>query len=556
MIVNLKPEAIMKSIKGYKITLTLVFMISCTFVQAQQQSQYTQFMNAGLTYNPAEAIAQDQFNATLIGRWQWVGFEGAPNTQGLIVSTGIPKKNIGLGLVVDRDQVAVTDFTRVRLNTAYGLPAFGGKISMGISASLNNLSTSTSEAYVVDPDATFAENTSISKLNFGFGFLYQKEELWMGISVPEVFNSNYESNNIDFFNQKRHLYFSGGYGIPINESIMIRPNVLVRMVSGSPLAADFNVMGWYNERFGLGLSHRLDESIDLIVQLKATEDISVGYAFDYVINEQLSNLANTSHEVMITYRTKLFKTDKSRKTEVSQARPVVIKPEDSDQDGLTDDKDQCPNEAGPASNQGCPLADEDNDGVPDVDDQCPDVYGKINGCPDSDDDGIIDPEDNCPDAAGLAANNGCPDTDGDGVMDHLDHCPEEAGLVSNKGCPQIAESTKEVLAHALEGVQFESSKDVLKASSYPVLEEVVELMKANPAYRLKISGYTDSSGNDELNLRLSQDRAEGVKKYLVEKGIEADKIDARGYGETNPIADNETNEGRAKNRRVEFEIVF
>jgi len=170
----------------------------------------------------------------------------------------------------------------------------------------------------------------------------------------------------------------------------------------------------------------------------------------------------------------------------------------------------------------------------------------------------LDHQDQCPDIAGEAAYNGClaPDSDNDGVTDATDKCPNEAGSIQNNGCPEISEETKELLDQALEGLQFESGKDIIKASSFVILDQVVNLMNEHPDSKLTISGYTDSSGNDESNLSLSENRAQKVKEYLVNKGIQGNRLSAKGYGESNPIADNGTPEGRRKNRRVALEIQY
>ncbi|MDW3191183.1 MAG: OmpA family protein [Cytophagales bacterium] len=227
---------------------------------------------------------------------------------------------------------------------------------------------------------------------------------------------------------------------------------------------------------------------------------------------------------------------------------------DVDGDGVADADDKCPNVAGASALGGCP--DSDGDGVIDGDDACPQVAGSVNGCPDADNDGIIDSVDKCPNEAGTIATKGCPDADSDGVVDGDDHCPNEAGEVSLHGCPEADEQTKEVLALALEGVKFQSGRSVILNSSLLVLDKVVEVLNLHPGYRLKISGYTDSSGNADSNLKLSDDRAHAVEQYLIDKGIAANRLEAKGFGIENPIASNDTREGRAKNRRVEFEIVY
>jgi outer membrane protein OmpA-like peptidoglycan-associated protein len=148
------------------------------------------------------------------------------------------------------------------------------------------------------------------------------------------------------------------------------------------------------------------------------------------------------------------------------------------------------------------------------------------------------------------------DTDGDGIIDIEDDCPTLAGVVENNGCPEITEETKEVLKEALEGIEFELGSDVIREQSLPILDKVVTVMKENPDYKLKISGHTDNQGDDDANLLLSHKRAQATKKYLMDQGIAILRLDAVGYGEMQPIESNDTASGRAKNRRVEFEIVF
>ncbi len=229
---------------------------------------------------------------------------------------------------------------------------------------------------------------------------------------------------------------------------------------------------------------------------------------------------------------------------------------DSDGDGIEDKKDECPNEAGLPEFNGCP--DTDGDGVEDRKDECKDVKGlaEFNGCPDSDGDGVEDRKDECKDVKGLAKFNGCPDTDGDGIEDRKDKCPKVAGIASNKGCPEVKKEVKKVLEKALHGIQFRSAKAIIYRKSYPILNNVAEIMKMNPSYKLKIQGHTDSYGNDNSNMQLSKDRAQAVKDYLVKKGIAASRLSAVGFGETKPVASNKTSKGRALNRRVELIVQF
>lgn len=231
---------------------------------------------------------------------------------------------------------------------------------------------------------------------------------------------------------------------------------------------------------------------------------------------------------------------------------------DTDGDGIADKDDDCPTEAGTVALRGCP--DRDGDGVADKDDACVDVPGDIahKGCPDSDGDGLYDNEDDCPREAGPSENKGCPykDTDGDGVLDKDDDCPTVFGDKDNKGCPKLAKKELEIIKYAFENLEFETGKDVIRKTSYISLNSLASLLVSKPNYGLQIEGHTDSDGKPENNLVLSQKRAEAVKRYLIGKGVDGSKLETAGYGDTKPIADNKTKEGKQKNRRVEMTIVF
>ena len=237
--------------------------------------------------------------------------------------------------------------------------------------------------------------------------------------------------------------------------------------------------------------------------------------------------------------------------------PVVIEEvKDRDNDGVPDVSDACPDIAGPASLKGCP--DKDNDAIADKDDKCPDVAGlqKYNGCPipDTDKDGINDEEDKCPQTAGIRRYNGCPipDKDNDGVNDEEDRCPGLAGTVANHGCPDVKEEIKKKMDKAATSIYFASGKAVLLATSNKSLNEVAQILQSDNDLKLDISGHTDNTGKAESNQTLSENRAKAVYDYLVKKGVSPDKLISAGFGQDQPIADNKSAAGRAKNRRVEL----
>ena len=265
---------------------------------------------------------------------------------------------------------------------------------------------------------------------------------------------------------------------------------------------------------------------------------------------------------------------------------------DRDGDGLLDDVDACPDEPEDKDqfedSDGCPDPDNDRDGLIDQIDRCPNDpetkngFDDDDGCPDevkappppvaekdSDGDGLLDSRDKCPndpeDKDGFEDVDGCPDPDNDqdGILDTADKCPNEPETINNvddeDGCPdQGAVKVRLTKDHIeiMDKVYFETNKAVIKPISFPLLDQVATVLRHNADItRIRVEGHTDSQGKDSYNLTLSQKRAESVRAYLVKQGVEGERLEARGYGETKPIADNKTADGRAENRRVEFVIM-
>ncbi|EAR16726.1 Thrombospondin type 3 repeat:OmpA/MotB [Robiginitalea biformata HTCC2501] len=230
---------------------------------------------------------------------------------------------------------------------------------------------------------------------------------------------------------------------------------------------------------------------------------------------------------------------------------------DSDGDGIEDAKDACPNEAGSMEMNGCPDA--DGDGVADKDDACPNEAGlpALSGCPDADGDGVADKDDECPSEAGPAENNGCPwpDTDGDGVLDKDDECPDTAGTVANNGCPEVTEEVQAQLNEYARTILFDTGKASLKPESTRVFVDIIRILDQYPNSRFTVEGHTDSVGSNSLNQKLSEERANSVRDFLINEGIDASRLEAVGYGEERPIATNNTRAGRTQNRRVEINLI-
>jgi outer membrane protein OmpA-like peptidoglycan-associated protein len=249
---------------------------------------------------------------------------------------------------------------------------------------------------------------------------------------------------------------------------------------------------------------------------------------------------------------------------------------DRDKDGIPNRKDLCPDEPEDKDDfedeDGCPDRDNDKDGIPDTDDQCPmeaedkDTWQDEDGCPDldNDGDGFFDSDDDCPldaeDKDGFEDRDGCPDldNDGDGFLDPDDECPTVAEVfnsyLDSDGCPDEIPGDLVEFAGAIPAIQFQVGSARLKGSALPILNKAARALQRYPDLHVEIGGHASSEGTTEFNLSLSQSRTQTVRDYLIDKGIDPERLTARGYGETRPVADNNTESGRRANRRVEFKL--
>ena len=251
--------------------------------------------------------------------------------------------------------------------------------------------------------------------------------------------------------------------------------------------------------------------------------------------------------------------------------------QDSDGDGVFDGRDRCPTDIedldGFQDQDGCPDPDNDSDGILDNVDMCPmnpedaDSWEDGDGCPDADndEDGLPDDNDTCPNKAedddGFDDNDGCPDLDNDqdAILDTDDKCPNHPesinGFEDEDGCPdEIPEALKKFTG-TIADIKFKVDSDELLNSSFSTLNRAADVLAKFEGVRMEIQGHASADGDDDYNLQLSQKRAESVRRYLIGRGVDPDRLIAVGYGETKPLSTNRTQDGRSENRRVEFQIL-
>jgi outer membrane protein OmpA-like peptidoglycan-associated protein len=296
----------------------------------------------------------------------------------------------------------------------------------------------------------------------------------------------------------------------------------------------------------LGRDHQ-DNSYSVGVGLKVPRFYGIG--LDYAFVDEMEEALGNNHRISLN----LAFGESER---------------DRDGDGIPDYDDECPTSAedfdGFQDEDGCPDMDNDGDGIVDELDSCPDEaedfdgMDDADGCPeenDQDKDGILDVNDNCvhqpEDFDGFEDKDGCPDVDNDqdGILDVDDRCMNNAETFNNyqdeDGCPDVAPKA------VLKNCNFEFNKAVLLPGCEEILDELVRSMKANPDVMIEIQGHTDNVGSDGYNQKLSEARATAVMQYLVDHGINSSRMKASGKGESQPVADNNSEAGRLQNRRVE-----
>jgi outer membrane protein OmpA-like peptidoglycan-associated protein len=249
---------------------------------------------------------------------------------------------------------------------------------------------------------------------------------------------------------------------------------------------------------------------------------------------------------------------------------------DKDKDGIPNRTDECPDDPEDKDDfedqDGCPDTDNDQDNVLDEDDACRnepedrDGWEDEDGCPelDNDDDGIVDTKDECPkraeDEDGFEDRDGCPDLDNDqdGWLDPDDGCanaPENFNsYLDDDGCPDEIPTDLQEFAGAIPAIQFQVNSARLKRSSNKILDKAARALNRYPDLAVEIAGHASSEGDDDYNMELSQDRVLSVREYMINRGVDSSRLTARGYGETQPVASNDTEGGRAQNRRVEFRL--
>lgn len=291
-------------IKNIKKIFTIITMLSVFGVAAQQDPQYTQYMYNTLSVNSAYAGSLGHLAITGIYRTQWVGLEGAPNTQSFTLDTPIAK-NLGLGLSVVSEEIGPSEEQYIDANFSYTIQSgLTHKLSFGIKGGGRVINIDWTKGSHREPDVQFRENITNKFLPVvGAGLYWHGERDYIGIAVPNFMTReryNYDDIADDLVNERMHVYLIGGIVFDLSAHTKFKPAVLVKYVAGAPLIADFSANFMFNNAFTLGASYRTGDSVSALASLQITPQFNVGYAYDYTTTE-LQTYNSGTHEIMLRF---------------------------------------------------------------------------------------------------------------------------------------------------------------------------------------------------------------------------------------------------------------
>lgn len=284
-----------------RITLLLVGILSSLSAIAQQDAQTSMYFFNPLQYNPAYAGTRQSLHITGVTRAQWVGWDGAPNTQFLSAHAPVIRKNIGVGLNMAYDKIGSRSGFNAMANFAYHMRLNKDlRLSLGLSAGLQQYGYDFTGLIVTDPnDVNYTTNYSKTRANMGFGSYLFGERFYAGLSLPRLIKRNIDNNTGDAYLQ-RHLYLTGGYVHPINSILDLKPSILLKYTANGPAIADINFSAHLYRTFWVGLLYRTTDCIGFNFAYQFKDICTAGYAFDIPLNGKFLNQWGT-HEIMVSF---------------------------------------------------------------------------------------------------------------------------------------------------------------------------------------------------------------------------------------------------------------
>ncbi len=287
------------------IALIIGILIVPDKLSAQQDAQYTQYMYNMNILNPAYAGSKTgTLSISLLGRTQWAGIPGAPQTATMSVHSPITKR-MGLGLSVLADKIGPINEQFVFADYSYTIPVgYYDNLAFGIKAGVSLLNASLIDLKtIVQDDVNFNQNIGDLKPNFGFGAFYYSDIYYVGLSIPNFLRTEYlekDSGIVTELNKQSHMFLTGGYVFDLSYEWKFKPSIMARGTMGSPIAVDVSANFLFDEAYEMGASYRWDESVSLILNARVTDNLRIGYSYDFTTSE-LSKFTSGSHELIILF---------------------------------------------------------------------------------------------------------------------------------------------------------------------------------------------------------------------------------------------------------------
>jgi type IX secretion system PorP/SprF family membrane protein len=294
----------MKALQMKKIVFVAAVVFFTVQLNAQQDPQYTQYLYNMNVVNPAYAGSYDALAINLLGRTQWVGIDGAPETLTFNIHAPVGK-NLGLGFSAIADKIGPLTEQNVYADFSYTLQL--GEVTnlaFGVKAGFSNINAPLSLLETTNPgDPSFDNNLNRTNPNFGLGVFYYKERFFAGLSMPNILKTvHFERSNgaITRATDEMHIFFTSGYVFDLSDDIKLKPSTMIKAVQGAPLSIDLSGNLLFNDNFELGLSYRLDDSFSALVNVRATRNLRIGYAYDYTLSN-LGDFNTGSHELFVLF---------------------------------------------------------------------------------------------------------------------------------------------------------------------------------------------------------------------------------------------------------------
>ena len=285
------------------VVLVLVILFAVLSVKAQQDPQYTQYMYNTMSINPAYAGSRGHLSMTALARTQWVGVDGAPETQTFSVNTPIGYTGIGVGLNIINDKLGPSTETYFDANVSYTIrTSEEGQFAFGMRVGGRILNLDWSKGRFQTPDVLFNNNLNNKFLpTIGAGVFFHKPKWYVGLSIPNFLRTQHYDDFVEAVSAERMHYFAiAGYVFDLTENIKFKPAILSKIVSGAPLSLDVSANFLFNEKFSFGVAYRWDDAISAIVGFQISETLTLGYAYD-LTTSNFNNYNSGSHEVMLTF---------------------------------------------------------------------------------------------------------------------------------------------------------------------------------------------------------------------------------------------------------------